>query len=431
MIQLLQHNPYHVTSLLQCSEIFHHQRDFNVSGDLLERALFTMGRSLHSTFSSNLASGKARLSFRRPENRELFLCGWRYIKNLAQRGTWRTAAEFAFLLLSLDPFGDPYEISLLLDFLCLKARQTSRLLDLLDHPSLRAKYFDRPNIAFSTAIAHHQLSNPAEAQEYLAKAITKFPWIPGMLSKELNLDLKLPGALWGVFPPDDNPRQQLYAQLYVERNKDLWKEPALTALLRETASTIHSLPRKAPLANSPTDISLSLARHIHLTESPGLIRLIPASITSTHRTHAFDPLIPDDNLPSYDPTPPRPSQPSSEDLARTLAGGNQNAVMAFLRTLLPWFDAAGVGSDDLPPMDPEDAERRETVEMFRRQLRNEGVDVEAMLEEVRRGTGLDPAQFADAIRAEVGEGLAAEAEDNEDDDAAAVRGNNGQENARE
>ena len=34
---------------------------------MLERALFTFGRSVHSTFSANLASGKARMDFRRPE----------------------------------------------------------------------------------------------------------------------------------------------------------------------------------------------------------------------------------------------------------------------------------------------------------------------------------------------------------------------------
>ena len=94
MMLLLQHNPYHISTLLQCSEIFHHQRDFAIARDLLERALFSLGRSLHSSFQQKLAGGAARLSFRRPENREFFLCVWRYIKNLSQSGTWRTAEEF-------------------------------------------------------------------------------------------------------------------------------------------------------------------------------------------------------------------------------------------------------------------------------------------------------------------------------------------------
>lgn len=232
-----------------------------MAGDLLERALFSLGRSLHSSFQQKLAEGKARLSFRRPENRELFLCGWRYIKNLSQRGTWRTAEEFARLLLAMDPQGDPYEMDLLVDFLALKARQPERLLALTEHPAMRRKYSDLPNIAFSSALAQLQLGNESTAVEYLSKAITKFPWIPNMLYQEINVDANLPPALWGLQPPEDNPRQKILAKLYVERTKDIWKQPQFSTFLVETASNIYKLPRKPLLGESPSvEVSLSLAR---------------------------------------------------------------------------------------------------------------------------------------------------------------------------
>ncbi|KAK0885358.1 hypothetical protein LTR87_000992 [Friedmanniomyces endolithicus] len=73
LVQLLQHNPYHISTLLQVSEIAKQERDHSTSGDLLERALFSFGRAVHSTFAKNLGEGKARLDFRRPENREFWL----------------------------------------------------------------------------------------------------------------------------------------------------------------------------------------------------------------------------------------------------------------------------------------------------------------------------------------------------------------------
>lgn len=336
---LLQHNPYHITTLLQCSEIFHHQRDFTVAGDLLERALFSLGRSLHSSFQQKLAEGSARLSFRRPENRELFLCVWRYITNLSQRGTWRTAEEFARLLLAMDPEGDPYEMCLIIDFLALKARQPERFLALTEHPTLRRKYADLPNIAFSSALAQLQLGDESLATEYLSKAITRFPWIPTMLYQELGVSTQLPPALWGVPPPDDNPRQQILASLYIERTKDLWKQPAFTTFLVNTCSTIYNLPKTRLLGSSSPSVSMSLARHVMLTAMPSLITLLPREITSRD-TSSFDPLPPDDDLLSYEAEPP-----NLAPMIRETAGGG-NAFSAFVMSIIPWFRVGEDGEID-------------------------------------------------------------------------------------
>lgn len=48
LIHLLQYNPYHLSTLLQVSDVAKHQGDHAVSADLLERALFNIGRSAHS-----------------------------------------------------------------------------------------------------------------------------------------------------------------------------------------------------------------------------------------------------------------------------------------------------------------------------------------------------------------------------------------------
>ncbi|KAI5784741.1 transcription factor 25 [Geopyxis carbonaria] len=300
----LQHNPYHITTLLQVSDITHHQRDFAVSGELLERALFSLGRSLHSSFAPKLADGLARLSFRRPENRELFLTCWRYIKSLAQRGTWRTACEFAHLLLALDPFGDPYEITTLVDFLALKARQPTRLLEFIEHPALAAKHKSYPNLAFSAALAHLQLGSEAAALEYATKAITRFPWVPSALYSAIDATAKLPPALWAARPPEASPRQALLAALYAERAKDLWKDPPAAQLLVTAASAIYNLPSRPLLAADDGTVPQSLARHVILVDNPDLLSHIPAEVRNN--VVAFDPLPPEDSIVSYElPDPTR------------------------------------------------------------------------------------------------------------------------------
>jgi hypothetical protein len=382
LLVLLQHNPYHITTLIQCSEIFHHQRDFTIAGDLLERALFSLGRSLHSSFQQKLAEGTARLSFRRPENRELFLCCWRYIKNLSQRGTWRTAEEFARLLLAMDPEGDSYEMCLLVDFLALKARHPERFLELAEHPTLRKKFSDLPNIAFSSALAQLQLDNESLASEYLSKAITKFPWLPTMLYQELNVSEQLPPALWGVQPPEDNPRQEILAKLYVERTKDLWMQPAYKTFLVETCSAIYNLPRKPLLGSSSPEVTLSLARHIILSEIQPLIQLLPRSITSRH-TAAYDPFPPDDDLQSYDPTPiSQPGPPGLRGAGGMNLSSQDGVFSTFFRSILPWF-RAGLNGQDVNGGEISEAERAQ-VQQLREQLEAVGVNVPEMIADAER-----------------------------------------------
>ena len=58
MISMLVYNPYHVSTILQVSEIAKQQGDHSVSGDLLERALFTFGRSVNASFTNALSEEK-------------------------------------------------------------------------------------------------------------------------------------------------------------------------------------------------------------------------------------------------------------------------------------------------------------------------------------------------------------------------------------
>ncbi|KAG0125288.1 transcriptional repressor TCF25-domain-containing protein [Tuber indicum] len=302
MIQLLRHNPYHIASLLQVSEISSQQRNHESSGDFLERALFAFGRSVNSTFSARLSEGKARLSFLLPENREFWLACWRYISNLIMRGTWRAAEEFGRMLLALDPERDPYQICLIIDMLALNARRPERFLTLVEHPEFVKRHAHLPNIAFSTALAYHQLHKDALAREYLAKAITRFPWVLKRLSIELSIRHQPNTPLAAeILPPD--ALHSILAELFVERTKDLWKGADTKRLLADVAGSIYSLPKKSfrapPMEPSNLvefdGVSIDVARHILSTGNRGVIQYLPREWIRVP-TISYDPLPPVDSI---------------------------------------------------------------------------------------------------------------------------------------
>ncbi|KAF2736467.1 DUF654-domain-containing protein, partial [Polyplosphaeria fusca] len=299
MIRLLQLNPYHISTLLQVSEIFKQQRDNATSGDLLERALFSFGRAVHSTFSTNLAQGKARLDFRRPENREFWLAAWRYIHTLGVRATWRTAFEWAKLMLSMSPEEDPYCMRLLLDQLALRGHDPQGLIDIIQCDHLQRLWKIPPNFAFSTALAHNQLKDPKKARSTLRSAIKEYPWIAARLCKDLDVT-PIPKFIWGKEP--NTNFQELLCRLYVSSAKDLWNEPETISLLMEVA---HSLgDEDAPLGDAehpywlaPID-EIQLARHVILTDDRSLLVLIDPHVKA-RLTSSSDPLPPEDNMMSY------------------------------------------------------------------------------------------------------------------------------------
>lgn len=296
MITLLQYNPYHISTLLQVSEIAKQQGDHSVSGDLLERALFSFGRAVQSFFTTAMTEGKARFDFRRPENREFWLAAWRYINNLGQRGTWRTAYEWAKLVLSLDPEGDPYRVSLIIDQLALRGGQSEHFLNLANTPFFKDDLWALPNIFISKALAEYKLKQAQKSRDSLTKAIHDYPYIFNRLFQSLSID-HIPKSIWGKTPKTD--REMFDCEMYVHNAKDLWNTPEVVAFLVEVVESAgdsekppdSTLPDKGPITSDE-------ARHVLLSGVPALINLIPREFT-TRSSSASDPLPPSDNLPSY------------------------------------------------------------------------------------------------------------------------------------
>lgn len=370
LIGHLRNNPYHISTLLQVSKITKDQGDHALSSDLLERALFTFGRAQQSIFGAKLAEGKARLDFKRPENREIWLAGYQYIKSLIMKGTYRTAFEWAKLLLSLDPEDDPYGMRLMLHFLALKGHQFSWLLDIGDItlekgeiPIYNKDNYDTYHNTPSLAFAALQLRDQVKTRDLLSISMRRLPWLFVELFKELNMDS--PPTIWGILPRTQ--AEQLFTSLYVQQTKDLWNTPEATGLLMEIA---HSIPKVnadiIPVVHDDM-LSLDVVRFIYLDNTPALMALVPSHLLHKANNSDADPIPPDDNIYSYD------SQRSVLEIRPHNAGIDDhfNPLMA-LHRLIPNFGGAprGADDDDFPDNDDSepDDEEREYMEAINRAI---------------------------------------------------------------
>ncbi|MCJ1433594.1 hypothetical protein MMC27_002957 [Xylographa pallens] len=348
MIQLLQYNPYHISTLLVVSEIAEQQGDHSVAGELLERALFSFGRSVHSSFNATMAEGKARLDFRRPENRAFWLVAWRYIKNLGQRGTWRTAYEWAKLILSLDPEEDPYGIHLIIDQLAIRSAQFESLVDLTQTlQSLFATSQRCPNLEISLALAEYKLKRPGACRKTLKSAVRDYPWIFARLFRELNIG-HIPKSIWGS--EAKAPRDKLECEAYVSRAKDLWNTPEAISLLVEVVESADAKPYPIIMNN---EIMINEARHVLLSEMPSLIALLPREFT-TAPSSSYDVLPPEDSIISYNTTAPPDSDEGEMNITvnrrvdAPSASANQQVdevrelrgLEAFFARIIPWLGSS-------------------------------------------------------------------------------------------
>ncbi|KAK0885895.1 hypothetical protein LTR87_000599 [Friedmanniomyces endolithicus] len=376
LVQLLQHNPYHISTLLQVSEIAKQERDHSTSGDLLERALFSFGRAVHSTFAKNLGEGKARLDFRRPENREFWLASWRYMQNLSMRGTWRTVYEWAKLLLSLSPEHDPYALWLVLDQYALRSRQDLDYLNVSRNATFRAVHKDMPNVQLSQGLAEYKGGNKGKGKQVLFTAVGRFPWVVARLMHELNLDPA--PAIWGKEPRTE--KEKLHSELYASRAKDVWNTPENTAFLIEIAAALPPDTPSAPL--NKDEITSNEARHVLLSDTPALIALLPRHFTA-RLTSASDPLSPDEDLASYTTTRSRtsdsgPRQPNGglSDAAESLR--ELQGLHGWFANLFPWFRPTEGGND------AGGEHHRPSEEEIESRIREAGVSEDTIVERTQR-----------------------------------------------
>ncbi|KAJ3021507.1 Transcription factor 25 [Thoreauomyces humboldtii] len=350
--QLLRMYPYHIDSLLTLSEIAKHGGDITMAAELVERALYAFERSFHSLF--NISSGTSRLSYQYFENRAFHLGIFRHLGYLARRGCWRTAFEFAKLLLSVDPEDDPLGTLWSIDFYAINAKETDWYIRLYEANAVRWSLAEQPNHAYSIALAKWEAEvlhkkDHTESSKLLQTAVRKFPSTIPQLYEKCGISS---GDLASRPFFQDNSHSApltLQIQLYIERNHALWKVPEVLAWLRENVGSVvlDGLPNEAPSSKNDSVIPRNLSRHIFISDFASITSALPAEITSS-------------GIQAHDPLPPvdAPLSPYSE-YERTAATSSNSSLLGMLQQLLPWVN----GGNGAPGRQPDVEDIRDLADM--------------------------------------------------------------------
>lgn len=317
---------------------------------------------------------------------------------LVMKGTFRTALEWAKLMLSIDPEGDPYCMRLMIHNLALRSSQFQWLLDVSESkiPSIwspselqesRAGIHTTPSLAYAAM----QLRESAKARKLLTTSMKQVPWLFTRLFKEINLDA--PPSIWGVEPRTD--AEALFTEIYVLQTKDLWNTPEATALLMEIAHTIKQINVKGIAKLENKEMTLDVVRFVYLDNTPALMSMVPSRLLHRENNSDSDPLPPDTNTFSYDA--------QRLWINRGLAGhrhvglGDNNPLAAIARMIPGFGFRMGRGSDDQddddePDIDPDEL-RRELEDAVQGNEGNQGMPrsvAQTLLNMLGWGNGSEP-----------------------------------------
>ncbi|KAM4059234.1 transcriptional repressor TCF25 domain-containing protein [Hirsutella rhossiliensis] len=286
MVHLLKRVPYHASTLLQVSSVAKQDQNMALSAELCERALFTFGRVTTSSFRQSMEQGRARLDFRRPENRQFWLAGYHYLKSLVRKGTYRTALEWAKLLYALDP-KDPYAMRHYIHFLAIRARESRWLIDFMDEIDSFCDDRDLIYLRQSLVLARLQTGDVEGARGHLTHGIQRLPWLYCCMFQELNLDA--PQSVWGVSSDPDS--RSFWVRLYLYQTKELWDNAQATALLQDVARGLGRVD-VAALPNDDAPADLGATRLAYLEGQTSLLAVAPRALLDSQPNYDFDPLPP-------------------------------------------------------------------------------------------------------------------------------------------
>lgn len=226
----------------------------------------------------------------------------------------------------MSPEKDPYCIRLLIDQLALRGRDPQALVDIVEADYLEREWKVPPNLAFSIALAYDRLKQPQKARTALRNGVKEYPWLAARLCKELDIS-PIPKPVWGKEPNGDH--QELLCELYVPKTKDLWNTTEGTSLLVEICYSFEEDlgAGEAPywLAEIP---ELDIARHVVLSDDRSLLSLLDNRVKSKY-TSVSDPLPPDDNLPSYQPSSAARPRPDTSEAVLAHLRAQLNETMAY------------------------------------------------------------------------------------------------------
>jgi tetratricopeptide (TPR) repeat protein len=184
------------------------------------------------------------LEYRIQENRAFFICLFKHIIYIGERGCTRTALEFCKVLLSLDPIDDPLAILLLLDYYAIRSEEYNYLIRFYTEENQRLNLDGLPNFAYSLSLAYFRLSLFDKANEILQNALLRFPTMLKYLLDKLSIKPDRSVEKCRFF--SDSERYETNAlkcvqQLYIVRMSSEWKEKDELDFLRNNVNEVIQL----------------------------------------------------------------------------------------------------------------------------------------------------------------------------------------------
>lgn len=349
----------HVESVIQLSDMYRISEDYKVASGLIEQALLIFESGFHQRF--NFAQANCRLSYKRPENRSLFITIFKHIVYCNRRGLRRTPLEYTKLLLSLDPENDPLFASLMIDFYAIRSEEYDYLINFISKWKHLSKL---PNMKFSLALAYFMKSrcmkhgktmseeNSKRADDCLQDALLRYPnfIIPLLDECSAEPDSGLKQCDYFDYSVYSNKYKtvpeavDLLVNLYAQRSSILWKTKQVSAWLERNVATMVSKFANKEIVDQGQQLEYwssfrgpsprSLLRHIILSDLK--IKIPPSAASSTILD--IDP-FPPESIISYQPS----SNPPDANL-----DPNQSQPMGisslFIRSMLPNFSSITDGS---------------------------------------------------------------------------------------
>ena len=347
--------PYHVNTLLQLSDYYNSQQDYNSEREMLEKCIYGLEAAFDSRLS--LADDKLYLNYKNPENRGLFICIYRLALSLSRRACNKTAFEYCKLCFKLDR-SDPLGIWLMIDHFALLSGHYQWIVDLFGSKDDTFKQLKKlPNWNYSAALAAYRLQNDesftssgsdSDAVKSMVSAIIRFPGLLILLTEALNIDVS--DSEKAKLLSMDNSEKYLIAlyKLYVERSVNCWSgdqimpflynctQRALSAFreyLDPSDDNSHNkyklqIEQSEILRSSYKKLPDNILRHFMLSGLKEPQTFIMKNY-GTEKIFCYDPFPPKDGIITYIPLPENWREETME--GRLSNSGVRNFFESFLR----------------------------------------------------------------------------------------------------
>lgn len=202
-----------------------------------------------------------------------------------RKGTYRTALEWAKLLFSLDPEGDPYGMNHFIHILAMRSRETDWLEGFIETFESGPLHGEMRYYRNSLVLGWIGRQEDDRAKARLVEEMEATPWVYCALFQTLGLDA--PPSIWGVQPPGEV--DEFYTTLYVEMTKDMWNFPRYTTVLKAAAD---AATKKKEAEPTNAVLELRTARFVYLEGNTKMLGLVPRQYLDRQPNYEFDPLPP-------------------------------------------------------------------------------------------------------------------------------------------